>query len=353
MFTSIKVIMPLDAHCIISERLQHVLKSSFNNVKHETFTDVNSLKTLEKSAILFVISLDESGINHAVCQLIQKMRNKTIAFHNCIGAVITDGCGDLFTKSVSREFVLAANMAGCAFLGCPLVEATGSLQNFHVQASIDDMNFQEAYVKSVGELIGRLVSHQPIYEPPKNMLVLHTSNRKTSNTLALWEMVLRHLKGVDITEISLRNGTVSDCAGCAYTTCLHFGELGGCFYGGVMVDDVFPAIRRCDTLVLLCPNYNDAVSAGLTAFINRLTALFRQSKFYEKRLYAIIVSGYSGGDIVAQQLISALCMNKSFYLPAYFCMMETANDAKSILLLNNIQERAMIFAGQVMNKDKT
>ena len=170
---------------------------------------------------------------------------------------------------------------------------------------------------------------------------------KTSNTLALWEMVSCHLQDAEITEISLRNGTVSDCAGCAYTTCLHYGELGGCFYGGVMVDDVFPAIRRCDTLVLLCPNYNDAVSAGLTAFINRLTALFRQFGFYEKRLYAIIVSGYSGGDIVAEQLISALCMNKSFYLPPYFCMMETANDAKSILSSKGIMQRAEWYANRM------
>ena len=352
MFTSIKVIMPLDAHSVISERLEHALESALNNVKHETLTGENAPHTIENSKILFVISLDETGINDALSQLIRGMRNKTIRFENCIGAVITDGCGDLFTKSVSREFVLAANLAGCAFLGRPLVEATGSLQNFHVQAAIAGTDCEEAYAKSVHELIIRLLSHRHFIEPPKNILVLHASNRKTSNTLALWEMVLGHMKGVDITEISLRNGTLSDCAGCTYTTCLHFGELGGCFYGGVMVDDVFPAIRRCDALVMLCPNYNDAVSAGLTAFINRLTALFRQTGFYEKRLYAIVVSGYSGGDIVAQQLISALCMNKSFFLPPYFCMMETANDAKSILLLNNIQERAKIFAGQIMSKDK-
>ena len=86
-----------------------------------------------------------------------------------------------------------------------------------------------------------------------------------------------------------------------------------------MVEEVYPAVRRCDALVMLCANYNDALSANLTACVNRLTALFRQQRFYEKRLFGLVVSGYSGGDLLARQLISALNMNKSFFLPPYFC----------------------------------
>lgn len=79
-----------------------------------------------------------------------------------------------------------------------------------------------------------------------------------------------------------------------------------------MVEEVYPAVRRCDALVMLCANYNDALSANLTACVNRLTALFRQTRFYDKRLFGLVVSGYSGGDLLARQLISALNMNKSF-----------------------------------------
>ena len=75
-----------------------------------------------------------------------------------------------------------------------------------------------------------------------------------------------------------------------------------------MVEDVYPAIRQADAVMLLCPNYNDAVSANLTAAINRLTALYRTTSFSDKALFGIVVSGYSGGDIVARQLVSALCM---------------------------------------------
>ena len=55
-------------------------------------------------------------------------------------------------------------------------------------------------------------------------------------------------------------------------------------------------MRSCDTLVMSAPNYNDALSANLTACVNRLTALFRQTRFYDKRLFGLVVSGYSGGD---------------------------------------------------------
>ncbi len=124
---------------------------------------------------------------------------------------------------------------------------------------------------------------------------------------------------------------------------MHFGQQGGCFYGGPMVEEVFPAVRDCDTLVMLCANYNDALAANLTAFVNRLTALFRQNRFYDKRLYGLIVSGYSGGDLIARQLISGLNMNKSFYLPPRFCMLETANEKGSLVRLAGIAGRSAAF----------
>lgn len=114
-----------------------------------------------------------------------------------------------------------------------------------------------------------------------------------------------------------------------------------------MVQEVYPAVRRCDALVMLCANYNDALSANLTACVNRLTALFRQQRFYDKRLFGLVVSGYSGGDLLARQLISALNMNKSFFLPPYFCLLETANERGSLVRLPGIAQRASAFAGRI------
>ena len=98
---------------------------------------------------------------------------------------------------------------------------------------------------------------------------------------------------------------------------------------------------------MVCPNYNDAISANLAAFINRLTALLRKTKFYDKLLFSIIVSGYSGGDIVAQQLISGLNMNKTFVLPSRFAMMEMANKADSLAQIEGVQGRAEEFAQNI------
>ena len=102
--------------------------------------------------------------------------------------------------------------------------------------------------------------------------------------------------------------------------------------------------------VMLCANYNDALAANLTACINRLTALFRTTPFYDKDLYAIIVSGYSGGDIVARQVVSALNMNKGFWLPPNFCLLETANDAGTAVTLPGIEERLNRFAENILSQ---
>jgi Multimeric flavodoxin WrbA len=149
--------------------------------------------------------------------------------------------------------------------------------------------------------------------------------------LLLWSLVRKELEkaeNLEIEEISLLNGEIYDCIGCPYDTCLHYGERGSCVYGGVIVDRVYPGILKCDGLLMLCPNYNDAISANMAAFVNRLTALFRNNDFSDKRIFSIIVSGYSGGDILAQQLISGINMNKAFVLPPEFCLMETANNPK-------------------------
>ena len=299
---------------------------------------------LENKRLLFAVALDEGGCCLSHYKMLSVLRRGEARLDGCTAALVVSGQGELYTKDVARDLVLSANMAGCAFLGRPLVEATGSLRNFRVQAEIHGTDEASAFRLAAEELIDRLL-YWPPPPPIRKLLALHASSRTTSNTLALWDLVRRNLPDtVEVTELGLRNGTVADCNGCAYTTCLHFGEQGGCFYGGPMVEEVFPAVRECDALVMLCANYNDALSANLTAFVNRLTALFRQSRFYDKRLYGLIVSGYSGGDLLARQLISALNMNKSFYLPPHFCMMETANEKGSLLKLPGVAERGRDFA---------
>lgn len=294
--------------------------------------------------------MGQFGINPEYQRMLLHIRSHPHLFDGCTAGLIVDGSGELYTKSTAAELTLAANLSGCSFVGRPLVEGTGSLNNFQVQSDLLHTDLDGAYQAAVTDLVQRLLNFSPSKKEHPELLVLHASTRHVSNSMDLWEYVKQRVSPhCHITEIGLRNGTLSDCSGCPYTMCLHFGEKGGCFYGGVMQEEVYPAVRRADAILMVCPNYNDALSANLTAFINRLTALFRQTRFYDKALFSIVVSGYSGGDIVARQLVSALNMNKSFFLPGNFALMETANNPGSALSLPGIEPRLNAFAENILN----
>lgn len=305
---------------------------------------------LRNKKILFAVNLGDSGINLEYYRMLKIVRTHRHKFDGSIGAAIVDGHSELFTKSLSRQLVFSMNRSGCAFIGRPLAEGTETMINLNIMSKNLNMDNMNAYRQSCRDLVQKLLKYENIkYERPK-ILALNASNTGKSNTLLLWGMIKKGLEGCDITDISLRNGEVWDCRGCPYETCLHFGENQQCFYGGVITEQVYPAITECDALVMICPNYNDAISANLSACINRLTSLYRVEDFSAKKLYAVIVSGYSGSDIVAQQLISALNMNKSFMLPARFAMMETANDPGSVQNIQGIGESAAEFAYRMVNE---
>lgn len=330
-------------------RLAGVLSHALAGRQVRVIRRAEELKDLTGQRLLFAAALGEYGVNLELTRILSALRRTPNLLDGATAGIIIDGLSPLYTKSAAAELALAANLAGCAFVGRPLVEGAGQLHNFRIQAKNAGTDLMGAYRAAAADLARRVETEGfPAREKPE-LLVLHASSHHTSNTMALWEQTKARL-GEDIvcTEIGLRNGTLSDCSGCPYTMCLHFGERGGCFYGGVMQEEVYPAMRRCAGVMMLCPNYNDALSANLTACVNRLTALFRQTRFYEKRLYGLVVSGYSGGDLLARQLISALNMNKAFYLPPRFCLLETANERGSLVRLPGIREKARCFARQMM-----
>ena len=329
-------------------RLDRVLDIALQGIDVIPRDDLPAPEELWNARLLFAVPVGAYGINSAYTRLLRRLRAGAVSLEGCVSALIVDGGSEFFTKSTAAELAFALNCAGSALAGRPLVEATGSLANFRVQAKILGTDSENAYRAAVRDLAERLLSAElPRHKTPR-LLALHASSYHTSNTMQLWAGVRERLSGsFSISEIGLRNGTISDCSGCPYTMCLHFGEKGRCFYGGLMQDEVWPAVKECDALMLICPNYNDALSANLTAFINRLTGLFRQTRFYDKAVYAIVVSGYSGGDIVARQLISAMNMNKSFYLPPRFALLETANDPGEALKLSGIETRLDAFADRI------
>ena len=356
------VIKPLCELSDRTERMESVLKPVLDLVRKEG-TEVVSVEktsqlddiTLSGERVLFAICLNDAGINMEYYRLLEGFRKHPDCLEGAVGGIIVDGSSELYTKALARRIAFSASRAGCTLPGKPLVEATGSLGNFHVLSGIRGIDPMEVYRQQSEELVRKILGFEFPAEKETgrqgrklNVLALHASQRKTSNTMLLWDKVRKELEGrAEIREISLRDGVVTECRGCRYEDCLHFGEAGRCFYGGIITEQVFPAIIECDVLIMICPNYNDAVSANLTACINRLTALFRVHDFSKKRVYALVVSGYSGGDIVAEQILGALNFNKAFILPGRFAMTETANDPLSILKVENIDEKARAFANHI------
>ena len=180
----------------------------------------DGMENLENRRLLFAVALDPSGCSLAYYGMLQALRGCDILLRGSVAGVIVTGVGEFYTKDVARDMVFAANQAGCAFLGRPLVEATGSLANFRIQAKNLGTDLAGAYEAAVADTAQRL----------------------------------------------------------------------------------------------------------------------------EHEVFALVVSGYSGCDTVARQVISAMNMNKSFYLPPRFALMATANDPGEAMAAPDINQRLDQFA---------
>ena len=328
-----------------SPRLQSVLHYALDRLPWRSALPGESLRGRK---LVFAAALDRFGPGEDFCRLLRTLRASEDGLDGASAALLIDGAGEGGTKAAARALVLAANGAGCAFPGKPLVEGTGSLHNLDVLSRNMGLSQAETYRETARALLLRLSGFSPPKPERPRVLMLHASDHATSNTLALGGALRGRLEpDIAFEELSLRNGAVFDCRGCSYTVCSHYAKSQSCFYGGSIVDEVYPALMRAGALLLLLPNYNDSVSANIMAFINRLTSLQLFHDLGEKYLFAVVVSGYSGGDLVAQQALGALCLNKGFLLPPRFCLMETANDPGAALAAPGVAQRLDAFANRI------
>lgn len=324
-----------------------------DKIKVMNSTTKNVAKTSRKK-VVFVIELDEIG----ECQQANdylRLQMKKVEIDNCselaeiIGALIIISPKECYTKSYARKFMFLSNQLGCEFIGHPLVERVANFQNFKTWAKTLNENLEEIEAIQIQKLLHRLAKYETISRDRLKVLVLHAGHKDISNTLMFWEMIKAKLSGIkmDIDELHVEEGKISDCYGCSFETCMYYALEKGCFYGGFVVEDLYPKIEAADIVVWICPNYNDAISAKLMAVINRLTALYRSISFNEKYILSIIVSGNSGNDSVAGQLIGALTINKGFRLPPHFAAMAIANDPGEIMVVSDIEQRVDDYVNNV------
>jgi multimeric flavodoxin WrbA len=334
----------------ISSEFMRVIDEAVAGHQGKMITRVEDIPPLQNRKILWAVELNEYGFNLSLEEMLQAISKRGEgSLENSQGAIMIQSPVELWTKCIVHRIILQTNQLGSRYMGHPVVEATRNLVNFLTWQKQLKIPLFEIYRKNSRNLVRRLIKNNEIILENPNILVLYSNPRKTSNTMMLWQMVKNYISydREKLVEQHVENGTIVDCRGCLYKTCKHYSERKSCFYGGIMVQEILPAIEKADYLIWLCPNYNDAVSAKLMAVINRLTVLYKRVNFYQKSFFAIIVSGNSGNENVAMQLIGALNVNKGLKLPPYFSLMAIANDPGAVKKITNIQKKARDFAQNI------
>ncbi len=300
-----------------------------------------------KARVIFALAPDSLGQDlEFLAWLKRSYPQLDDGFSQVVGGVVVAAGGEEFSKAIATQAIWLLNSRGCAFVGHPLVKYISGYRNFATWEKATGKTGREICHEQCCTLGQRLAGYQAPSNG-KNIVALYASQRTQSNTFELWQMVREHIAGKSVEEVHINNGIMQDCRGCSFTGCMHYAQQQGCFYGGMVVSEVYPAVERADDLIFICPNYNDAISANMMAVINRLTALYRTYSFHDKRLWGVIVSGNSGGDLVGRQLLGALCLNKGFFLPPRFALLATANHPGSIHQLPGIHQLAAEFARRI------
>lgn len=302
------------------------------------------------SKLLLVFEVNQVGINLELYNFLSSLDIHKNYFEKSVGALIVKSPNELYTKTIAQQVVFLLNHMGCEFIGQPLIELISDYKNYETWTKVYKRQSKVAIAQmQVKKLSQRLVDYKRMAIDQPKILVLHASSHETSNTLSLWQLINNNLDYDSIETYHVEDGNIIDCSGCSFETCLHYSKQQSCYYGGVIVEELLPAIEACDFIVWICPNYNDSISAKLMAVINRMTVLYRRISLKEKAFFGVIVSGNSGGDSLSKQLISALNFNKGFRLPPKFSIMEIANDPGKIYEVEGIEAKAKAFAENIKN----
>lgn len=331
----------------LTEDMINKVSLMFNVIKFDSSTPFSENK------LLFPIELDYIGMDFNMLNLIKEIyENNNNAFKGTSGILIVNSSTEFYTKRFSQYLIFLLNSFGCRFIGHPLIEANRSLLNFKTWQKTLKIPLKDICLLQSERLGKRFYDYNPVKISNPSILVLYSKLHKRSNTYDFYKLISDKLLDCHIDEINIENGKINDCRGCTYKICIHYGEKSSCFYGGIMVESVLPMIEKADAVIWICPNYNDSITANLTALINRLTVLYNKMPFYGKSLFSVIVSGNSGSDSIANQLIGSLNINKGFSLPPKAFAMATANDPMSIYDYPDIYNIADEFSKNIMKEIK-
>ena len=163
----------------ISPVLENMIKAIGENGDFTIIKKFNPKFNFTNKKIVFAVQLNELGFDIPMLNFIEKLNKyNNNAFLNSKGAVIIQSPNELNTKRVPQDLIYMANNLGCAFMGHPLVEATGSLNNFKTwQKVLNDLSLEEICYEMCKRLGKRLILFTPVRSEPK-ILVLYSTPHK-------------------------------------------------------------------------------------------------------------------------------------------------------------------------------
>ena len=133
-------------------RMDEVLRAALDGIDTEIVEDMEILEQdpfkYRGRRLLFAVPLGRNGINRGYYEVLAWLRGGDQVLAGATAGMIIDAESEFYTKATARELAVAANRAGCAFVGRPLVEGTASLDNYLIQAANMNTDRFGAYKKS-------------------------------------------------------------------------------------------------------------------------------------------------------------------------------------------------------------
>ena len=143
-----------------TQRLERLLDFALADLSVEELS-AQDLTQARDRHILFAVGMDAYGPDASFYTLVRYLRQEPDCLEGSVAGLVVDGGGELYTKQAAQTLVMAANMAGCAFPGKPLVEGTGSLYNQHILAQRMHLNWETTYFHRVRDLARRVADFVP------------------------------------------------------------------------------------------------------------------------------------------------------------------------------------------------
>lgn len=182
--------------------LKKMIDMATKNIEYEVLENYDNLPNLKGKKIIFGIELPITGISNSLNKFFIGLFNR--GYDSLLGSegiVIVHSQYQYFTKTTAQSIIFMSNLLGCRFPGRPIVEVTGSLNNFIPLQKVYNLPLEEICLYLCKELGERFVKDKVQKVENPKILVLHSSNRMFSNTLTLWDRVKENLNDINITEI--------------------------------------------------------------------------------------------------------------------------------------------------------